>query len=221
MARYLQWLAVHNYSGSTIEHRDQVLELFAAWSEARNITEPREVTRPILERYQRQLFHQRKKNGRPLSFAVQAGRLGIVRKYFGWLARQSVLLANPASDLEMPRIEKRLPRHVLTAEEAERVLAIPRCLAPRARRPSGRGSGVSRTARHNQKVMLPPAGRLRSARGAERCDTSPVNGSHRVAGDELVEANAASDACAGDTVLGDDAERGCVAGVEAPRPPPR
>jgi integrase/recombinase XerD len=48
-----------------------------------------------------------------------------VRAYFKWLCRQNHLLANPAADLELPRAEKRLPRHVLTAAEAERVLGMP------------------------------------------------------------------------------------------------
>ena len=34
-------------------------------------------------------------------------------------------LANPAADLELPRAEKRLPRHVLTGAQAERVLGLP------------------------------------------------------------------------------------------------
>ncbi|MEW6747663.1 MAG: tyrosine-type recombinase/integrase, partial [Planctomycetota bacterium] len=49
-------------------------------------------------------------------------RLVPVRAYFKWLTRQNVLLANPASELELPRLEKRLPKHVLTASEAELVL---------------------------------------------------------------------------------------------------
>lgn len=45
---------------------------------------------------------------------------------FRWLVRQNVLVANPASDLEMPRREKRLPKHVLGIAEVERVLALPK-----------------------------------------------------------------------------------------------
>ncbi len=48
-----------------------------------------------------------------------------MRAYFKWLTRSNVLLWNPASELELPRQEKRLPKHVLTAEEAERVLDQP------------------------------------------------------------------------------------------------
>ena len=48
-----------------------------------------------------------------------------VRALFRWLVRQNVLLSNPASELELPRAEKRLPKHVLTVSEAESVLAMP------------------------------------------------------------------------------------------------
>ena len=35
---------------------------------------------------------------------------------------QNHTLYNPASELEMPKMEKRLPKHVLTASEADQVL---------------------------------------------------------------------------------------------------
>ena len=72
------------------------------------------MTKPILERYQRHLFHLRRADGRALSFRSQHSRLVPVRAYFRWLTRQNVLLSNPASELELPKLEHRLPRHVLT-----------------------------------------------------------------------------------------------------------
>lgn len=44
---------------------------------------------------------------------LRAGRESI-RGFFKWLCRQNHLLSNPASDLQLPRLEKRLPKHVLT-----------------------------------------------------------------------------------------------------------
>ena len=44
------------------------IEFFLDWCKERGLTEPVEVTRPVLERYQRHLFYSRKKNGEPLSF---------------------------------------------------------------------------------------------------------------------------------------------------------
>ncbi len=75
--------------------------------------------------YQRHLFYLRKPNGKPLTFASQARALTPVRGFFKWLTRQNVLLSNPASEIELPKQERRLPRHVLTIDEAERVMEQP------------------------------------------------------------------------------------------------
>ena len=89
------------------------------------LTRPAEITRPILERYQRHLFLKRKKNGAPLSATTQASRVTPIRKWFRWLTRNNRLLYNPAADLDLPKVEERLPKHVLTIEEVERVLNLP------------------------------------------------------------------------------------------------
>lgn len=131
---YLEALRVRNYSPATIASREQHLREFIRWAEARGLARPAEVTKPALERYQRWLYHYRKKNGQPLSFRSQQGCLVPVRALFKWLCRQNLLLANPAADLELPRAEKRLPRHVLTAAEAERVLGRPDVTQPLGQR---------------------------------------------------------------------------------------
>jgi integrase/recombinase XerD len=125
MKRYLESMRVRNYSPFTVDNREISLLQFFGWCDARSIGRPQEVTKPILERYQRHLFHLRKRDGKPLSFRTQHSRLVPVRAYFKWLTRQNVLLWNPASELELPRVERRLPRYVLTESEAERVLGMP------------------------------------------------------------------------------------------------
>ncbi len=124
MQRHLEWMRVRNYSGRTVQMREIYLGYFLVWCEARSIGRPTELTRPILERYQAHLFMHRKRDGKPLSHTSQAGRLMAVRAYFRWLARQNAILSNPASDLEMPRGEKRLPL-VLTSAEADVVMMQP------------------------------------------------------------------------------------------------
>jgi integrase/recombinase XerD len=125
LERYLEWLRIRGYSDRTVGNRRNTLEQLFEWLDARDVTRPQEVTRPVLERYQRHLFYLRKPDGKPLSFRAQHSRLVPVRAFFRWLARQGVTLANPAADLDLPRLERRLPKCVLTALETERVLEQP------------------------------------------------------------------------------------------------
>lgn len=125
MEKHLDALRVQNYSEYTVKNRRVHIGFFVAWCHERGLSEPLDVTRPVLERYQRHLFHYRQKNGQPLSFRSQHSRLVPIRVWFRWMARQRLILHNPASELELPRLGHRLPKHVLTTSEAERVLAQP------------------------------------------------------------------------------------------------
>lgn len=127
---FAEWMGSHGYSPRTIENRRRTLGQLAAWLEERGVSRPGEVTRPMLERYQRHLYHYRKKDGEPLSFRSQTQRLTPVRAFFKWAARQHLILYNPASELELPKVERRLPRPALSAQEAELVLAQPDLTSP-------------------------------------------------------------------------------------------
>lgn len=63
------------------------------------------------------LFLYRKEDGQPLTTRSQHTRVTPLRAFFKWLARQNHILYNPASDLELPRLErrKRLPSNVCTS----------------------------------------------------------------------------------------------------------
>jgi integrase/recombinase XerD len=124
VASYLEWLKVHNYSPLTVESRELYLGYFVAWCTERGLRQPREITRPVLERYQRSLYHHKKRNGEPMSFHGQRIRLVPLRAWFKWLAKQNYLLYNPASELELPKLEHRLPKHILTTQEVEQILAL-------------------------------------------------------------------------------------------------
>lgn len=121
IAEYLEHLRVRNYSPRTVTNCRVYLGYFTAWAAERGIARPAEVTKPVLDRYQRWLFHHRsEQHDRPLSFRTQHVRLTPVRTFFRYLAKENHLLFNPAS--ELPKLEKRLPKHVLSVAEVERVL---------------------------------------------------------------------------------------------------
>ena len=127
---FCDWMGAHGYSPRTIHNRRRQLSALVTWLAERGVTRPVEVTRPMLERYQRWLFHYRKKDGEPLSFRSQSQRLLPIRAFFRWAARSNVVLYNPASEIELPKVEHRLPKPPLTAEEAEAVLAMPDLSSP-------------------------------------------------------------------------------------------
>jgi integrase/recombinase XerD len=65
LEEYIESLAVKGFTDDTRHVRRELLSLFERWAMERGLTDPVEVTRPVLERYQRYLFHYRKKNGSP------------------------------------------------------------------------------------------------------------------------------------------------------------
>jgi integrase/recombinase XerD len=125
MLGYLEALQVRQYSATTVDSRARDFRLFVAWCEERALTKPGEVTKRILERYQRHLFYFRKANGQPLSVERQHVLLVQLRMYFRWLCRENFLPANPASEVELPRQPVRLPRDTLTMSQVEQLLAVP------------------------------------------------------------------------------------------------
>jgi integrase/recombinase XerD len=125
IGEFCEDMAARGYSPRTVGNRRHMLSFLVSWLADRGITRPAEVTRPVLESYQRHLFHYRKSNGEPLSFRSQSQRLLAVRAFYKWAARQRHVLHNPASEIELPRAERRLPQSALTAAEAELVLAQP------------------------------------------------------------------------------------------------
>jgi integrase/recombinase XerD len=123
MLRYIEHRAMLGSSEQGIYGVERCVRDFIVWADARGVTHPQQVSRPVLERYQRWLFHYRKKDGEPLNVRSQRGKIIPLRGFFKWLTRTGEIPANPAADLDLPRQIKRLPRNVLSIEEAERVMA--------------------------------------------------------------------------------------------------
>ncbi|MET1257495.1 phage integrase N-terminal SAM-like domain-containing protein, partial [Aliikangiella maris] len=90
--RYLEWMGIRNYSDKSRESRELYINYFIKWCEERGLTQPAEITKQIIERYQRYLYHYRKDNGEPLSFQSQHSRLGALRAFFKYLSKHNYTL---------------------------------------------------------------------------------------------------------------------------------
>lgn len=122
---YLDHLASRNYSPSTVQRREQALRRFLWWAKERGVERADAITLPVLEAFQNWLWRYRKKNGKPMAVGTQRAELLIVQNYFRWLVRQRVILSNPASELELPRPEKRLPPDPLSVRQVDVVMSVP------------------------------------------------------------------------------------------------
>ncbi|MEF9406636.1 site-specific tyrosine recombinase XerC, partial [Ralstonia solanacearum species complex bacterium KE055] len=107
----------------TVRARRISIRRFIVWCEERGIAQPADVTKIVLERYQRHLFYYRKPNGAPLTLGSQHGALAPLKTWFKWLARENHILYNPASELDLPKLPKHLPRAILSVQEVEAILA--------------------------------------------------------------------------------------------------
>jgi integrase/recombinase XerD len=130
MLRYLQWLFDRAYSDSTIYGRRLHLARFLGWCRERGMRHPSELTRSVLELYQRHLAHVEKEDGSALSLQTQENYLVAVRGLCRWLARSKLVLYDPSAELMLPRLSDRVPRSILTREEVERVLNTPPTSTP-------------------------------------------------------------------------------------------
>ena len=123
--RHIRWLEARQYAASGLKTRRGELIRFGRWCAERGVERPFDLNRTVIELYQRYLARRVKADGLPLSPKTQWLKLSYVATFCKWLARERLVLYDPAADLEMPRQGLSLPRAVLSQEEVERILAVP------------------------------------------------------------------------------------------------
>jgi len=110
LLKYNEAMQVRGYSKNTLHRRESDIRRFVGWCDDRSLNHPNQVTKPILERYQRHLFHYRQeKNNRPLGASTQNHYLTSVKQFFKYLTQQNYLLYNPASELMLIKQPPSLP----------------------------------------------------------------------------------------------------------------
>jgi integrase/recombinase XerD len=129
-AQFLESSAARGLSDQTVETRHRALKRFIAWCDERELANPRDITLAVLERYQRYLYHYRKPNGAPLTFGTQQTFLAPLKAFFQWATRERHLLYNPASELLLPRLPRRLPKHILSVADVESLIQQPDVTTP-------------------------------------------------------------------------------------------
>jgi integrase/recombinase XerD len=116
--------AVVRLAARTVPGYHNHIGRFLLWLDARGVALA-EVKTEDLQKHQSDLYALRKKDGKPYSTGYQAGRFTALKSLFGFLYRRGYMLHDPSASIEMPRLETRLPRAIITKEEVRRILAAP------------------------------------------------------------------------------------------------
>lgn len=116
--------AALRYEPGTARNYLHEIRSFLAWLAGRGVELVATRTEDLLA-YQGQLVSERKPDGRPYSSGAQKNRLKAVKSFFRFLYRRGFVLHDAAAAVEYPRTERRLPRVILTREEAKRILEAP------------------------------------------------------------------------------------------------
>lgn len=116
---FLEALRVRRYAPATLTQRGQSLGIFFAFLAERGVADVREVTREHVRGFAAWLA------GKSYADHTRCAHLAALRAFFAHLERIDAILVNPCVDLVLPRLARRLPRGVLTREEARRVLDAP------------------------------------------------------------------------------------------------
>jgi len=123
MVIYLEWMLINNYSAESVRCRKPDLSSINNWLMERGVNMPTEITKSVIEQYQKFLFYRRKEDGNPLSNQRQSVLIVSIRAFCKWMSKNGYLLYNPAADIDLPKREHRIIRGVLTSHEVESIIS--------------------------------------------------------------------------------------------------
>jgi integrase/recombinase XerD len=116
---FLESMRVRHYSPASLRSYRENLTTFFRFLVPHGIDDVREVRPEIVRAYADWLRRE------PYTTHTIHTKLIALRRFFGHLETTDTVLMNPCQGLRLPRLEARLPRNVLTPQEARAVLDAP------------------------------------------------------------------------------------------------
>ena len=117
------------YAEKTARDYLRLARVFLDWLLSRGLALP-DVRTEDVHAYQMDLYAARQKDGTPYSAPAQAKQLSAIKTLCRFLARRGYLLSDPSAAVEYPRREQRLPRGILSRQEARALVEAPDTSTP-------------------------------------------------------------------------------------------
>jgi integrase/recombinase XerD len=124
--RFIRYLKKERgYSKWTVTSYKDGLDFFLSWCRVLELSLAVQITKDVLENYRLYILGYRKSSGEKLCTATINTRISRLRSFFSWLNKKNYILYNPAESLKLLKKERRLPRYILTKDEADIVMRAP------------------------------------------------------------------------------------------------
>lgn len=123
--RFLEALQLRGYAASSLRTYEGSLKVFFRFLNGRAIRDVREVDREVIRGYALWLGRERFPDSGPYAIQSRHVHLKTIRRFFEYLEQTDAILINPCTGIRLPKLEDRLPRTILSAEEVRRMLDGP------------------------------------------------------------------------------------------------
>lgn len=130
--RYLSWMISTRYAEDSVKHAHNTVEWLFRFLGMRGIARVADVTPEVLNDYSLWLRSHKNvyKQSRLVGTRTILYRLVGVKWFFKWLAKNMIVLYDPAADVELPKFQQGLPQTILTQAEARKLLDGPDLRSP-------------------------------------------------------------------------------------------
>ncbi len=116
---------VRNLKKRTLAETRRKLTFFFDYLACRGITAVDVINKEVISAYQIEQYERINGRGEPNSISYQNSILSVTRRFLAYLTDTGYLVANPAKDIAYAKLPQRLPRSILTASEARKILQAP------------------------------------------------------------------------------------------------
>ncbi|MDD2710731.1 MAG: tyrosine-type recombinase/integrase [Verrucomicrobiae bacterium] len=120
--RHARELEIRNFSPRTIEDMVYSMKHLTRFLRERKLERVKKISPAVLNDFHHWLFYQPTKRGAVRSAGNLNQVLAKVKGFFRFLKAEGELKTNPAEALEYAREPQRLPRNILTPQEAKRII---------------------------------------------------------------------------------------------------
>ncbi len=120
--RFKEQLKVLNRSPGTITAYSRHIETFWKLS---GVTDVKAVDRDVIEKYAAFLYDYRNENGEPYKAFTICLKIRAVKRFFGFLTTINEIFIDPTEFIKEPKLERGLPKEILTAKEVKKLLDQP------------------------------------------------------------------------------------------------